>query len=339
MKKQLIGIFVMLMIITGCNVDNTFVDQQENDNLLNEETNENNDTEENNEEINDNENNEVDDDSFQAEVTIVDVEDILYDQESIKLDYEPAVIEYDDKSYVHANTVLNAIDFNMTYDEAEQIFSLDEGENTFDHEPLHADDGGGIVEVSEVQLDYVDDIVKRDLFNNIDFLEYDDELFIPTNIARRMFRESFTLVEADNRLEIGLRSEPLYIDELDFAVGFGVIEGGFTRDDELTEVDGKQYEAIGYSKNTPAFELSTLSAQYAYSELKGFLYNENEFDLQFTIESTDKEDMINERVKPGDKLEFEIDVKGEKRITFFIDNEKGTIINPGADFRIYLEAY
>lgn len=329
MKMRFFSIvFLCLLFLVGCSV---------NDANLNGETNNDKNDNEQNEQNEENETN--DNEEEQVDVLVYDVDKVLYDQEKVDLNHEPIIIEYNDKFFVHANTALKAIDYSLSYNSDEQIFTVDEGYEEYHHEVQSEDESLFEIAVSEIELLYVEDLVKQDLFNQFHFLEYEDDLYIPANIARRMFRESFTFVADDKRLEIGRRSSPVYIDELDFTGAFGIVEGGFTRDEDITTVKDETYEAIAYTKNTPLFELTTLSAQYAYTELNGFLYNESEYDLLFEVETTDKGEVVDVVVEPDEVYEFELDIKGEKRVTFLIDSDKEAITQPGADFRIYLEAY
>lgn len=318
-------LLVVLAACGGKNDNNASANNKEN-----EVENNNNEANENNEQENeDNEENEPaneEEPSFADEVTVQNVTEILLDLEETDLD-EHVLIEHENKRYVEQEYITSLLDYEVTYDEANNLVEIYEGKGDFTYEPNHTDDGGALMSMSQIYDERLDDYIDTDEeIEDYGIIEFDDKLYLPVRFVNTYMETPVHYKRRDGIVELGEASEKTNIH--DYAVEFE-LQGRAVATESSNDVtiEGENYEKAIKIEGINSAKSELYTRTYGqFSNAEGFIYNKSK-DEEITVFIGDYEETVDEEVtiKPREIYEFKIDMSGYRG--FYVN----VTAEPGAD--------
>src|SRR5699024_5354911 len=121
--------------------------------------------------------------TFADEITVLDVEKVLYNQDDVSDDVsvenEDVYIEHDDLVYVEHDFITEILDYEVRFDEENTLVEVFEDKGDYTYEPAHEDDEGALMDIGQMYVEEKDD------YENIDgdeeelyqFIEYENKLY------------------------------------------------------------------------------------------------------------------------------------------------------------------
>lgn len=314
------------------NVENEPVNNEENNNSQNEnEEPENNDENNENESFNENENNNENEaennesTSFADEIYEQRVTEILLDLEEVDL-AEDILIEHDKKRYIEQEYVTGLLDYEITFDEDNNLLEIFEGKGDFEYTPNHTEDGGAMMNMSQIYDERVDDYIDTgEEAEHYKLIEYDDKLYLPVRFVNMFMETPVHYKRRDGIVEFGQASEKINIHDYVVQNGLDGHAAATESADDVT-IEGKNHEkAIKIEKiNSATSELYTnLYGQYSTAE--GFIYNKSK-DKELTVYIGPNSDNIVEEVtiEPREAYDYKIDTAGYGSFYMNILTEPGS---------------
>lgn len=266
--------------------------------------------------------------TFAADIKVLDVETVLFDQDKVSSFQveEDTVIEHEELMYVEQDFITEVLDYELTYDEENTFAEIYKGKGEFNYEPSHEDDYGALMDVGQIYVEDLDDYVNitedEELFK---FIEYKGELYLSERFINVFLKDPLNYERRDKALEVGLQAEATNI----YDVGITDNSSGGT---EVTQnapdvtIEGKNHEGGVVIKDINSAEKGAeIAINYNYSEMKGFIHNhsdEETIEIKFQYDDGKTLDTIS--IKPRETYKFDYDVKGEAILKVVAKGKAGT---------------
>lgn len=314
-KTLIIIMSLALLVACGSKGD---ANEQNNNNQNEVENNEINDENTNGneeEEENDGENmaaNENEEPSFADEVFVQDVSEILLDLEAIDL-AENILIEHENKRYIEHEFITTLLDYEVTFDETNNVVEVYKEKGDFQYEPNHTNDGGALMDVSQIYDERIDDYNDtEEQKDEYGIVEFDDKLYLPVRLINMYLEMPVHYKKRNGIIELGEASEKTNI--YDYAVENELQGNSATTTQTAGDVtiEGTNYEkGIKLTGiNSANTELYTrVYGKFSFAE--GFIYNKSKENEMTIFIGNFKDEIVEEVViKPREIYEFKIDING-----------------------------
>jgi|GEM_PF-6964318 len=330
MKKSiqlLTLLFLLMLLFSGCGLFNKY-EQTNNDH-------------ENNSEVTANDNNNEKNKSeltFADKVTVLKAEEVLVDQEIVDIDDNELIIEYEGVNYLEYEIVSELLDYEVKFDPDTSIAEIKEGKEDAVYEANHQEDGGALLDVGELYVETNDSYIDPSSEESFDFIEFNEKLYIPERVLELGFHTPINYVKDEQRLEIGERSEPLYLDEVETDGTTLLGDSGITTESKYTTIQGEDYDVVIFSNEASTKEYLTVETDYKHSLMTGVFYNNHDKDLEFVI-TTEDDELIRKEVNAGQVEEYEIDVRGTGEVEINIDTVSNALVQDSFSYTIHAELY
>lgn len=354
--KLLILLLLAIFVVASCssktdevNGNNEIMNENTEDGINNEvdleETNDPENEETNDENVEDDESAEGENDeeeeeepTFADEVRILEVDKVLYDQEEVELDTEEFLIEHERIKYVDYETISEWLDYEIKLDPESSFAEILEGKEDYTYEAAHQEEGGALLDVGEIYVDSLESYVDPEGDDTFDFIEFNEKLYVPERILEIGLHTPINYIRKDRTLEFGIRSEPLYLNDLKTNGSALRGNGGLSSDSKHATIQGEKYEVVAYKDRSVSKERLAILADYKQSLLKGIFYNKHEEDLEFVIMAEEKDELLRVTVGSEEVEPYEVDISGVRRIDIEIDSTSSSIFDRFS-FAIYSEFY
>lgn len=269
--------------------------------------------------------------TFADEITVLDVEKVLYNQDDVSDDVlvenEDVYIEHDDLVYVEHDFITEILDYEVRFDEENTLVEVFEDKGDYTYEPAHEDDEGALMDVGQIYVEEKDD------YENIDgdeeelyqFIEYENKLYVPEQFVKVYLKAPLNYERRDQILEVGERSDKTSIYEV------GITEDTSnnaeeTQDSSDVTVEGKNHkEGIVLTDINSATKNADIDLDYNYSTIKGFIHNQSDEDtIEVKFQFEDEKTIDTVKIKAGKTEKFEYDVNGESVFKVLAGGEPGS---------------
>ncbi|MCZ0702850.1 hypothetical protein J2T56_002737 [Natronobacillus azotifigens] len=328
--KQLLSLLVLLVLLTGCitigDDEEGSANEQDNDNT--EHVQENTDREEtdhNDEEADeleeDEREEEVGEPTFEDELRLFDVDTIYLELEEYGYDSDQQIaFEYNNILFVKADLVAEIAEVDIEYDNNSNYAEFFEGSGNVSFDTEY-DEHGGILELGEAYLDWIDRYVTRstDHPDEYNLIEYDGDLYVSYRLSSYFFSTPLRY----NRQEKALTVNGALDTENVTSYWYEHRNSSISTDSAYVTHRGENYEEVILSVelNSARREL-IIHGDHKLAKFEGVLYSvgqaDKDIDVKILVTGVDDvERTLDEfTLEPGEVKDLELDLSGYNIVRF-----------------------